>query len=161
MGAHSVSVKRIPSSTSHMRNCRAFTPIFGALGIFGVATLCATPLGKVGVFAYSSLCHGAEDSGGAKIVLLRGPEGITAIYWRTEGPIMAPLFAYGPAITLDDRVGRISIHFVDPDVPGPAKDIRITGSVSEEALTLSGDASRVIQLPRLKQIEVKLPECGR
>lgn len=129
--------------------------------MLGVSTLCATPLARVGVFVYSSLCRGEEDYGGAKLVLLRAPEGNTAVYWKTEGAIMAPLFAYGPAITLDKRVGSISVHFVDPDLVGPTKDIRITGTVSEEALTLTDDASRTIRLPRLKQFAIQLPTCGQ
>jgi hypothetical protein len=131
------------------------------IACFSAIPLEATPLPAFGVFVFSSLCYGAEDSDGDKIVLIRAPEGITAIYWRTEGAVMAPLLAYGPAIKLDEHTGDISMRFVDSELPGDAGVYLLAGTISAEALVLKSNISGPIRLPRSQDATSRLPKCGR
>jgi hypothetical protein len=119
-----------------------------------VNPLSAAPLPRFGIFVYSSLCTGAEDPGGAEIVLERSATGNVAIYTRTdEGPISAPLLAFGPNVKIDDRSGHITMRFIDPDL-GSTGVFVLEGTVTDRAMEVSG-----ITIPRLLEFPTKLPTC--
>ncbi|HTQ98873.1 MAG TPA: hypothetical protein VMH83_02740 [Candidatus Acidoferrum sp.] len=137
-----------------------YRPIAVLLCALIAPVVCSTPLPATGAFVFSSLCSGEEDAGGDKVVLIRGPEGNSAVYWRTEGPILAPLLAFGPDVEIDDQHGTISMHFVDPDFPGDAGKYELKGSVTAEELKLSSNVAGDIHLPRRLREDGKLPKCG-
>ena len=112
-------------------------------------------LSSAGIFVYSSLCQGSEDPAGKEIVLIRDYTGETAIYTRTEGPIMAPLTAYGPNVQIDDRTGHFTMRFVDADL-GDAGVYLLEGTLSDQELDIGGE-----KLPRVRTMVSKLPACGK
>ncbi len=135
--------------------------MIGTLTACGLATpLAAAPFPRAGVFVYSSLCEGPEDAGGAEIVLRRGPTSNMAIFTRTEGPIMAPLLAFGPDVKVDDRTGHITMRFVDPEF-GSAGTYLLEGTVTAQQMNLSSSIVGSIKLPRITAFELKLSACRK
>lgn len=127
--------------------------------LFGVATEAGLP--SAGVFVYSSLCMRPEDPGGAQIVLVRGAAGNMAIFSRTEGPIMAPVLAYGPDVKIDERSGHVSLRFVDPEF-GKDGIFQFEGTVSDDALDIVSQGwLGHLHLPRIPSVPGKLPRCGK
>jgi len=113
-----------------------------------------------GVLVYSSLCVGEEDAGGDKVVLIRDPDGVTAVYWRTEGAILAPLLAFGPAdVKVDERKGRISLRFVDPEIGPAAGTYVLDGTITDDELTVSSNVAGALRMPRVRAFEAQLPKC--
>jgi hypothetical protein len=120
----------------------------------GVATpLTAAPLPRFGIFVFSSLCTGPADPAGAEIILERSATGDVAVYTRTEGPISAPLLAYGPDVKVDDRTGRIRMRFVDPEFGSDGVYV-LEGTVTDQMMEISGQ-----KLPRVTVFASKLSKC--
>jgi hypothetical protein len=112
-----------------------------------------------GVLVYSSLCSDGEDEGGSKVVLIRGPEGVTAVYWRAEGAILAPLLAFTTDnVKLDPRTGAISLRFVDPEL-GAAGTYTLDGTITDDALTVKSNIEGTLRIPRARAAEGRLPKC--
>lgn len=132
----------------------------------GYATLLCTALASAGslsrgVFVYSSLCGGEEDAGGAQIVLIRDATGDSALFTRTEGAIMAPLLAFGPAVKIDERSGHVSLRFVDPEF-GKQGIYQFEGTISEDVVDIRSEGYvGHLLLPRVKNLPAKLPRCGK
>jgi len=118
------------------------------------------PLPRAGVLVHSSLCAGLEDAEGGEVTLFRRPAGDSAVFTRMEGPIMAPLFAYGPNVKIDDRTGRISLRFLDPEL-GKAGEYLLDGMITGQAMDVSSNISGQLKLPRLQVFAPKLPRCKR
>jgi hypothetical protein len=116
--------------------------------------LTAAPLPRFGIFVYSSLCSTPEDPSGTEIVLERSATGNVAIYTRTtEGPISAPLLAYGPDVKVDDRTGHITMRFVEPEL-GRNGVFLLEGTVTDRLMEISGE-----RIPRVTKIPETLPKC--
>ncbi len=112
------------------------------------------------MLVYSSLCVGEEDAGGDKVVLIRDPDGVTAVYWRTEGAILAPLLAFGPNdVKVDERVGSISLRFVDTELGPAAGTYLLEGAITDDELTVSSNVAGVLRMPRVRASEARLPKC--
>jgi len=133
--------------------------------VLSVATLASSFAAAVsfpadGVLVYSSLCVGEEDAGGDKVVLIRDPDGVTAVYWRTEGAILAPLLAFGAdAVKVDERAGRISLRFVDPELGAAAGTYTLDGAITDDELTVSSNVAGALRMPRVRASEAHLPKC--
>jgi hypothetical protein len=135
--------------------------VIGGLLIISVATsLMAASIPQAGVFVYSSLCSGPADPEGDEITLLRGAAGDTVIFTRTEGPIMAPLLAYGPDVKIDNVTGHIKVRFLDPEW-AKAGEYIFEGTVTEQVIELSRTVGGYIKLPRVRALSRKLAACKR
>lgn len=121
-------------------------------------SLLAAPLQQTGVFVYSSLCAGQQDAGGAEILLQRGPTGNMAVFTRTEGPIMAPLLAFGPDVIVNDRTGQVIMRFTDRGLLNVSTYI-LEGTVTEQEISLASNIGGPVKLPRVTALESKLPMC--
>jgi hypothetical protein len=135
------------------------------VGVCSVAALAPSFAAQVsfpadGVLVYSSLCQGEEDAGGDKVVLIRGAEGVTAVYWRTEGAILAPLLAFGPdAVKVDERAGSISLRFVDSELGPKAGTYTLDGTITDDELTVSSNVAGALRMPRVRVLDAHLPKC--
>jgi len=110
-----------------------------------------------GVLVYSTLCQGSEDAGGEQVTIIRSPEGNTVVYEYTEGPIMAPLLAFGPNVDIDERTRRIRLSFMREDTN---EAVILQGTISDEALDIKESVTgRYLHLARLLQFAQKLPSC--
>ncbi len=142
-----------------MTSVRALAMVCAAATLCMAAASAALP--HTGIFVYSTLCSGPEDAGGAQVVLIREASHNSAIFTRTEGPIMAPLLAYGPDVKIDEPSGRVSLRFVDPEF-GKNGIFTFEGTVSEDALDISSDGwMGHLLLPHIRNLPGKLPACGK
>jgi hypothetical protein len=142
---------------------RALHALTGAaVAWLAVSTVHAAPVQQRGIFVYSTLCVGTEDEAGEQFVVMRLASGPVVTYTYAEGPVMAPVLAYGSNAEIDDRTGKVHFRFELVDSPsGKPETIEFRGTITAELLTLTRERGPELRLPRSPEVRDKLPRCAR
>jgi len=121
----------------------------------------ATPVPRYGLLVFSSLCRDrmTSDLIGGRLVLVRLPlHDVGHLEWSDGSLSSAPLLD----LRIDDKTSKISFRYLRDydDASGKSNVMKsVTGTVDDESVGLALRNEKPFRLPRLRNIEQKLPIC--